>query len=132
MPRASAQTLLATDIPGVFRNRAGVHCNERGVRLDFAELKKADDARWAEGPLGTTPKTPAELLKGVALDPRFPMDTRMQAARQAAPYYDMRMPLRIDAGPAATSGIDLAKLSAMPRKKREELLALLRDAGVQL
>jgi hypothetical protein len=130
--RSSAQNILmSTDIPGVFRSRAGVLCNEKGVSLSFTELKSKDDARWVEA-VGAVPTTPAELLKATAMDPRMPLDTRLSAARQAAPYYDMRMPLRIDGSMTAKSGIDMAKLAAMPRVKRETLLELLKAAGVEL
>jgi hypothetical protein len=106
-------------------------CNEKGVSLSFTELKSKDDARWVEA-VGAVPTTPAELLKATAMDPRMPLDTRLSAARQAAPYYDMRMPLRIDGSMTAKSGIDMAKLAAMPRVKRETLLELLKAAGVEL
>lgn len=123
--------LLHTDIPGVFRNRAGVLCNEKGIALAFTQLKQKDDERWTEV-LGAPPSSPAELLKAVALDPRFHIDVRLHAARQAAPYYDMRMPLRIDGNVKQSGGLDLAALSKMPKKKREDLLSLLKEAGVEL
>lgn len=123
--------LLHTDIPGVYRNRAGVLCNEKGVAISFQQLKAADDERWIETN-GSVPSTPAELLKAVALDPRFHIDVRLHAARQAAPYYDMRMPLRIDGNVKQTGGIDFGALAKMPKKKREDLLALLKEAGVEL
>lgn len=137
MPRVAASrsstrvTLVATDIPGVYRNRSGVLCNEKGVKLSFADLKAADTERWIES-AGAAPNSPAELLKAIALDPRFHLDTRMHAAKQAAPYFDMRMPLRIDGTVTPKSGFDMAKLANMPKKDREALLALLKTAGVEL
>lgn len=129
--RIQRPALFVTDIPGVYRNRSGVFCNEKGVSLSFAELKEADAERWVEV-LGHAPTSPAELLKGIALDPRAPFDVRMKAAQQAAPYYDMRMPLRIDGNVKTNTGLDMAALAKMSKEKRESLLKLLREAGVEL
>lgn len=125
-------TLVKTDLPGVFRNMGGVLCDERGVALSFMQLKTADDARFTEV-LGAPPTTPAELLRGVALDPRNSLDTRVHAARQAAPYFDRKMPLAIEAsGSVNTGSLDMAQLAALPRAEREQLLTLLKKMGVAL
>lgn len=126
-------TLVETDIPGVFRNRQGALCDERGVRLSFAKLKAMDDERWAEV-LGAPPSTPAELLKGVALDPRMHIDVRLSAAKQAAPYFDMRMPLQLngDFTNKSAGTLDMAKLASMKRADRESLLKLLKQAGAEV
>lgn len=131
MPVSKRQVLRGTDVPGVFRNNAGVLVNVKGIALSFADVKAADAERWTEV-LGSVPKTPAELLKGVALDPRLSLDTRINAARQAAPYYDMRMPLRVDGSFKTPGAIDMVKLAAMPKKDREALLLLLKAAGAEL
>lgn len=125
--------LVATDIPGVYRNAAGVHCNAQGIALSFLELKSKDDERWVES-VGAPPATPAELLRATALDPRFPLDTRLAAARQAAPYYDMRMPLRVEGemNHKGVTGLDMAKLAGMKKEDRETLLRLLKAAGAEL
>lgn len=134
MPSSSAtkNALLATDIPGAFRNRAGILCNEHGIALGFAKLKALDDSRWMET-LGSVPRTPAELLKGVALDPRMHIDVRLAAARHAAPYFDCRMPMKLEVEGHATAGtLDLAKLAGMKRQERELLLKLLKQAGAEV
>jgi hypothetical protein len=125
--------LVETDIPGVFRNaRTGHLCNESGVRLSFATLKKMDEERWVES-IGKPVETPAELLKAVALDPRMHLDVRLSAAKQAAPYYDAKMPLKVEASGGGLVGtLDLAKLAAIPAEERKALLELLRKVGVEL
>lgn len=125
-------TLVETDIPGVFRNtRNGQLVNDSGVLLSFAKLKSMDEDRWTEVN-GSMPKTPAELLKTIAFDPRFHIDVRIRCAKDAAPFYDMRMPLRVETEDVGSQAIDMAKLSSMKRQDRETLLKLLKEAGVTL
>lgn len=123
-----------TDLPGVYRNTKGEHVDARGVRIDFLKLKELDDERWREAsPTGDAPTTPAELLRAAAFDPRNSLDVRLKAANQAAPYFDMRMPLRVEGEMEHTGMIvDPAKLSAMSRGDRESLLKLLKKLGVSL
>lgn len=125
--------LVQTDIPGVYRNaRTGQMCNEQGVALSFAQLREADDERWTEA-LGKRVESPAELLKAVALDPRMHLDTRLAAAKQAAPYYDAKMPLKVEATGVGTVGtLDLAKLASIPAADRKTLLDLLKKIGVEV
>lgn len=127
---APSLVLARTDIPGVFRNSSGVLTDERGLALTWQQIKAADDARWAEVN-GAPPRTPAELLRSVSMDPRHSLETRLSAARQAAPYFDMRMPLRVEASsPVGT--IDLGNLAKMSVDERKTLLELLKKAGVEL
>lgn len=128
---SKAHVLVGTDIPGVYINRSGVHCDANGVSIAFTELKSKDEARWVEA-VGAAPRTPAELLKAVAFDPRMRLDVRLHAARQAAPYFDMKMPLRVEGSLSAKSALDLSKLASMPKTKREQLLTLLKEMGVEL
>ena len=124
---------VSTDIPGVWRNQNGQMVDENGVLLSFKRLKEADDTRGTEV-LGSVPTTPAELLKGIALDPRMHIDVRMSAARHAAPYFDQRLPFRLEGelNTKSSGGLDMGKVAAMPRKDRELLLKLLKAAGAEL
>ena len=131
-PRGSLP-LVPTDIPNVYRNlRTQALCDSRGVALSFLEVKAADEERFIEV-VGEVPESPAALLKAVALDPRHPLDVRLSAARQAAPYYDMRMPMRVE-GELKHTGVvfDPAKLAAMKKTDRELLLKMLKQLGVEL
>lgn len=120
-----------TDIPGVYRSPSGVLCDERGVALSFAQVRAQDNERFIEV-VGEAPTTPAAFMKAVALDPRHPLDTRLKAANQAAPYFDMKMPLRLEGELDTTSTIDFAKLAALSRDERTTLLALLQKVGASL
>lgn len=135
MPTARSSTsrtkTVGTDIPGVFRSVATGHfVDEKGKRMTFAQVQAADRARFIEV-MDDYPRTPAELLRAVALDPRQRLDVRLGAAKQAAPYFDQRMPLKIE-GQIQTPVIDAAKLASMPVKDRKVLLELLKKAGVEL
>lgn len=127
------EAMRPTATEGVYLNASGCMVDERGILLTWARSAETEQAQ-AERILGQPIQTPVDVLKRVALDPAMPLALRLDAAAKAAPYTDMRMPLRVntaDVTPGA-SGIDVAKLSALPRKEREALLELLRKVGVQV
>lgn len=78
-------TLLATDIPGVWKNRSGVLVDADGVAIGFKDLKRQDDKRFEEV-LGRPATQPLDIIEGVAMDPRQPLHARLDAAKHAAPY----------------------------------------------
>lgn len=124
--------LRPTDDPDVFVNAAGSYVDRRGVLLGLQAAVESE-IEAAERILGKPVETPAEFLKRIALDPILPFGMRMDAAKAAAPYYDMRMPLRVEGDiKQSSTGLDPAKLSAMPREDREALLKLLKKAGAVL
>lgn len=131
--RARTVPLRPTAEPGIFTNSAGLLVDKNGILLSWARAAETQDAA-AERILGHKLETPAHLLKWVALDPLMPLATRIDAAKSAAPYYDMRMPLRVegDLNNRNAGGLDMTKLSAMPRKDREALLKLLKQAGAEV
>lgn len=130
-PVAPIPHLRPTTTPGVFLNPAGLMVDERGVLLSWARATETE-AATAERILGHPITTPAQVLKRYALDPTMPLSVRLDAAKAAAPYYDMRMPLRVEGDMRNTSNLDPAKLAAMPRTDRETLLTLLRKCGAEL
>lgn len=81
--------LRPTDTPGVFLNTLGTLVDRNGVALAFKDLKRKDDARFKEV-LGGPVETPADLLRAIAMDPRFPMHQRIDAANKAAPYFSAK------------------------------------------
>jgi hypothetical protein len=100
------------------------------VLRSWAEVRKLEADIDIEV-IGERADTPAKLLKRVALDTRLPLHTRIDAANKAAPYFDRKQPLSVEAqGGLIAGGLDLAALAALPREKREELLALLKQIGV--
>lgn len=122
--------LRSTDLPGVFLNTSGTQCDARGIALSFLQLKAADDKRWTEI-IGAPPESPAEVLRAAALDPRLPLETRLKAAKEAAPYFNKRMPMEIeDLTKKDSGGIDMVKLAALKKAEREALLATLAKLGV--
>lgn len=88
--------LVPTDVPGVFYNRVGTHVDENGVSMSFNALQHASRVRDEEV-IGELADTPAKMLKVVALDPRNPLDIRVDAAKAAAPYYDKKQPVGVEA-----------------------------------
>ena len=76
-----------TDIPGVFRNKAGVLVDEDGVAISFKTLRHKDNIRFQEAQEGSVLAQPADLLRAIALDPRMPLHVRIDAANKAAPYF---------------------------------------------
>ena len=127
-----ATGLRHSDIPGVYLNAHNVPCNEQGIALGFADIKKADHARLHEaGDAAVT--TPAGFLRAVALDPRQPTYIRMEAAKAAAPYYDRRMSLGVDGGLGEDGKpIPLMDLSALSAAELDHIAKLLAKAGVPL
>lgn len=83
--------LRATDIPGVFINKAGTHVDEHGVALSFKSLRQKDNDRFQEALEGSALGQPADLLRAIALDPRMPLHVRMDAATKAAPYFSPKL-----------------------------------------
>lgn len=105
--------------------------DERGVLLSWARAAETETTT-AERILGHPISTPAHVLKRYALDPTMPLSVRLDAAKAAAPYYDMKMPLRVEGDMRNTSSLDPAKLAAMSRTDREALLLLLRKCGAEV
>lgn len=130
---SAALPLTETDIPGVFRNhKTGLLCDYRGIVLNKTQVRAAHDEHFIEA-VGAVPDTPAALLKAVAMDYLRPMNTRLKCAVDAAPYFDMKMPVRTE-NLNKNEGIafDMAKLAAMKKADRELLLKLLKQIGVEL
>jgi hypothetical protein len=128
-------TLMQTDMPGVYKNRKGYYCNEHGVALDFIALKAADNDRWRQATgADEPPQTPADLLRAASQDPRLPLADRLRAAREAAPYFNQKKPLAVEAvGDFNTkSTIDIQKLAGLSSAERKALLELLRKVGVEV
>lgn len=96
----SGPALTPTEVPGVFRNAAGLLVNEFGFLLGLGASKKAEQQDMSEV-LGHPVRTPAEFLKAISLDPRIPLPTRMEAAKAAAPYTDRKQPQGLDGGVGA-------------------------------
>lgn len=61
------------------------------------DAKKADADDLASV-VGHEVTTPAQYMKAVALDPRVPLATRLEAAKAAAPYTDRKQPMALDGG----------------------------------
>jgi hypothetical protein len=91
LPRSPRTALVATDVPGVFRNKkTGLLVDADGIAVDFKGVKRADDHRFKEV-LGRDPITPLDVMTGVAMDPRNPMHVRMDAAKHATPYLSPKL-----------------------------------------
>jgi hypothetical protein len=129
---AAVTTLARTDIPGVYRNGNGVQVNEAGMPLSWAEIKRLDEERWIRATGDTAPPaSPAALLRAAAMDPNLPLDVRLNAAKNAAPYYDMRQPLRVQAD-AQIGTMDMGVLAQMPLAERQQMLDVLKKLGVEV
>lgn len=128
-PVTAVVPLARTDLPGIYRNTSGAFTDDRGVPVTWTRIKEADDNRWVEA-VGAVPKTPAQLMTAMAMDPRHSLEFRLNAARLAAPYTDRKMPLMIEAS-ATVGGVDLATLGSMTPDDRKALLDLLKKAGVE-
>lgn len=116
--------LTPTDIPGVFRNKVGTLVDENNVALSFKALRTKDQERFSEALGGGEVTQPAELLKAVALDPRLPLHTRLDAANKAAPYFTPKKVAIQGVEGAAPIGIqDVAALPQKDLDRLEELYA---------
>src|SRR5688500_180893 len=93
----SGPALAPTEVPGVFRNSAGNLVDEFGFILGLRKAKQAEQDDLSQV-LGHEVRTPAEFLKALSLDPRVPVQMRMEAAKAAAPYTDRKMPQGLDGG----------------------------------
>lgn len=71
---------------GVYVNEAGEEVDEFGVSVAFKKLREKDTIRWNQALEGVSLQ-PADLLKAIAMDPRFTINQRMAAAISAAPYF---------------------------------------------
>jgi hypothetical protein len=121
-PRRSA--LKLTDVPNVYRNKAGALTDEYGVLLSFKALRAHDKAWVAEVLDGGIITEPADLLKAVSLDPRYPMSTRLDAATKAAPYFTpKRVAVQGVAGAPPIGIAEVSKLSTKDLDKLESALA---------
>lgn len=120
--RANRKVVTATDIPGVYRNRAGVMVGEDGVALSFRDLKKRDDERHVEV-IGKPVQTPAEFLKSVALDPRMPLHTRVDAANKSAAFFDAKR-VAVQGGPVGSPALKM-QVAELPKESLDKMEALL-------
>jgi hypothetical protein len=115
--------LKPTDIPGVFRNKAGVLTDEAGVSLTFKTLRKLDNDRFADALSGGAVSEPADLLKAIALDPRMPLHVRMDAANKSAGFFT---PKRVAVqGVAGAPPIGVEQVNKLPQKDLDKLEAAL-------
>ena len=119
--------LTPTDIPGVFRNKVGTLVDEHNVALSFKALRTKDQERFSEALGGGEVTQPADLLKAVALDPRLPLHTRMDAANKAAPYFTPKKVAIQGVEGAAPIGIQ--DVAALPQKDLDRLEALYAQAA---
>ena len=128
-----AEGLRPSDIPGVWLNRFNIPCDENGVSLSFKTVKAKDRANIAEV-LDDAVTTPAQYLRAVALDPRFPTAVRLDAAKAAAPYTDRKQPTALDGGVAPDGSsiplLDFSKLGGLSTEELVALRGLLAKAGV--
>lgn len=125
LPRKT--NLIPTDIPGVFRNKVGTLVDELNVALSFKALQAKDDSRFAEALRGGAVTQPADLLKAVALDPRMPLHTRLDAANKAAPYFTPKK-LALQ-GVEGAPPIGIQDLSSLPQKELDRLEVLYAQAA---
>lgn len=133
--RSSPKTMLRpTELPDVFLNSDGAQVDRRGILLSLQAVKAIESQLDAEV-LGEPVTTPALLLKRVALDVRLPLETRLRAAREAAPYFDRKMPTALEGGDpdkpvrVESQSVLLKNLSAMSPDDRRAALALLERLG---
>lgn len=112
--------LTATSDPDVFLNEAGARVNRQGLLLQLLDSAALDAI-----------KSPAELLKHVALDPKVPMMVRIDAAKAAAPYFDKKMPTVVEGG-VQTTNIDVAALLKLPKEERLMMLEMLKKIGIDV
>lgn len=119
--------LTPTDIPGVFRNKVGTLVDENNVALSFKALRTKDQDRFREALGGGEVTQPAELLKAVALDPRLPLHTRLDAANKAAPYFTPKKVAIQGVEGAAPIGIQ--DVAALPQKDLDRLETLYAQAA---
>jgi hypothetical protein len=126
-----ASGLYPSDTPGAYLNDRGVLCDERGIALDFLQLKTLDRARLG-AVIDDAVDSPAKYLKAVALDPRMSTAVRIDAAKAAAPYFDRKTPVSVDGGlgdDGAVQPVNMALLASMPKAELEAALAVLAKLG---
>jgi hypothetical protein len=126
--RAPSRVVLkSTDIPGVFRNKAGTLTDECGIALSFKALRTKDNERFSEALDGGAVLQPADLLKAIALDPRQPLHVRLDAANKAAGYFT---PKRVAVqGVEGAPPIGIADVSKLNQKDLDKLEAALELAS---
>lgn len=104
--------------------------DEDGILLAFKNAQLEHELR-ERAIIGKAVESPAEVLLVTALDRALPMPLRIAAAKDAAPYYNRRMPIGVDGG-LGKDGEPLP-LFDPSRLSTEELTALhtiLAKAGV--
>lgn len=125
-------SLRETDVPGVYLNSRNVRVDERGIAISFLTLKQKDEERWEEV-IGGRVDSPAKLLKAVALDPRQPLFSRVDAAKSAAPYFDRKQPQALDGGLGDDGKVvplfDADKLKGLTTKELAQLRDLLKKGA---
>lgn len=132
-PKDDVPRLRPTELPGIYVNADGAQVDDSGVLVSLRRVKEVEAELIQE--LGEPPQTPAQYLKRVALDPRQPQHTRMQAAIAAAPYFDRKMPLGLEGGDpnkpfiTETRSTLIKNLGALPIEERKAALVLLEKLG---
>jgi hypothetical protein len=97
--------------------------------IAYRDLLTAEDRARIADVAGCTP---LQFLLSVMLDKDgAPLSTRLEAAKVAAPYMHRRMPIAVEL-PNQPTQVDMAKLLALPRAEREQLLSTLTKLGVNL
>ena len=76
--------------------------------------------------------TPLQFLMSVMLDPLRYMDTRIDAAKAALPYFHRKMPVAIELPGGDAPAVDLGRVLALSRDDRLALLTLLNRVGIDL
>jgi hypothetical protein len=125
------QHITPTVTPGVWRNAWQQYVDATGRLLSIPDLR-ALEAEHDIQVLGHVATSPADLLRRVALDPRYSMDVRLDAAHKAAPYYDKKQPLSTEITelpPPGAAGMDMSALAALPKDERESFINTLRKLG---
>lgn len=122
--------LTATADPEVFLNSSGMLVNAKGVWVGLAKSQETEEAAEIRV-LGEKADTPAKVMKRIALDTALPLGMRLDAAKNAAPYFDKKTPVAVEQTNQDFT-LDLAAIAKLPRPERIALLKTLEKMGVDL
>ena len=122
--------LTATADPEVFLNSSGMLVNAKGVWVGLSKSQETEEAAELRV-LGEKADTPAKVMKRIALDPALPLAMRLDAAKNAAPYFDRKTPVAVE-NTNQDFSLDVAAVAKLPRKTRLEFLETLKTLGVDL